>query len=99
MCLLNYDTMQVFGLRILSVLTSCLDTLLYLQEYHDIIAFLLQCQSESKIAGRIVVDESTIERNQILVRCTVLGEGTSSTRNRPNREILMPDWLITSHVT
>ena len=73
MCLLNYDTMQVFGLRILSVLTSCLDTLLYLEEFHDVTSFLLHSQTECRIGGRIVLDECTIERNQILVRCTILG--------------------------
>ena len=50
---MNYDIMQIFGLRILSVLLSCLDTLLYFVDTHDIITFILKCQEESKVEGKV----------------------------------------------
>ena len=51
--LMNYDIMQIFGLRILSVLLSCLDTLLYFVDTHDIITYLLQCQEDCKVEGKV----------------------------------------------
>ena len=50
---MNYDIMQIFGLRILSVLLSCLDTLLYFVDTHDIIRYLLKCQEDSQVEGKV----------------------------------------------
>ena len=45
--------MQIFGLRILSILLSCLDTLLYFVDNHDIVNYLAQCQHDAKVEGKV----------------------------------------------
>ncbi len=45
--LFNLDQSHVFGLHLLSILVSCLDTLLLLQTQYNIQDVLLRCQKDT----------------------------------------------------
>uniref|UniRef100_A0A5K3ER29 Protein broad-minded n=2 Tax=Mesocestoides corti TaxID=53468 RepID=A0A5K3ER29_MESCO len=72
---------MVFGLRFLSILVSSLDTFLLLESNYGVIAMLLNGQRRSAMAqdnadgttGRFLIDEGVIERNYLLVKCSVIG--------------------------
>jgi len=73
--LFNYEYSHVFGLRLLSVLTSCLDTALLLQHKFKFQEMLLQSQAQNINPGngRIVLDMLSLERNYILVKTFLVG--------------------------
>jgi len=73
--LFNYEYSHTFGLRLLSVLTSCLDTALLLQDKFKFQEMLLQSQAQNinPENGRIVLDMLSLERNYILVKTFLVG--------------------------
>jgi len=73
--LFNYEYSHIFGLRLLSVLTSCLDTALLLQHMFKFQEMLLQSQAQNMNPGngRIVLDMLSLERNYILVKTFLVG--------------------------
>jgi len=85
--LFNYEYSHLFGLRLLSVLTSCLDTALLLQHKFTFQEMLLQSQADSVHPenGRIIVDVLSLERNYILVKTFLVGG--PSERNLPLRTL------------
>jgi len=85
--LFNYEYSHVFGLRLLSVLTSCLDTAVLLQHKFKFQEMLLQSQAQNINPGngRIVLDMLTLERNYILVKTFLVGG--PSERNLPLRTL------------
>jgi len=84
--LFNYEYSHVFGLRLLSVLTSCLDTALLLQNKFRFQETLLQSQANNIHAGNgIILDMLSLERNYILVKTFLVGG--PSERNLPPRTL------------
>ncbi|XP_072017190.1 protein broad-minded-like [Amphiura filiformis] len=85
--LFNEEQSQVFGLRLLSVMTCCLDTLLLLECQYKIWDMLLQGQEHNKTTDGdgFIVDMLSIERNHILVRSYVIGG--PSERRLPCRDL------------
>jgi len=85
--LFNYEQSHVFGLRLLSILTSCLDTMLLLQQKYSFQELLLRCQSENVVdeSRGIVLDMLSLERNYILVKTYLIGGPTE--RRLPQRNI------------
>jgi len=72
--LFNYEYSHAFGLRLLSVLTSCLDTALLLQNKFKFQEMLLQSQADnSHDENGIILDMLSIERNYILVKTFLVG--------------------------
>lgn len=53
--LFNYEQSHAFGLRLLAVMTSCLDTFLLLQTQYNIQAMLLRCQADNMLPDRWVI--------------------------------------------
>ncbi|KAK7505391.1 hypothetical protein BaRGS_00003553 [Batillaria attramentaria] len=86
--LFNFEQSHCFGLRLLSVMVSCLDTYLLLQSQYKFEKVLLAaqavCKSEEKDA--IIVDMLSVERNYILVKSHLLGG--------PTERILPPCSLV-----
>ncbi|XP_071503621.1 protein broad-minded-like [Diadema antillarum] len=75
--LFNLEESHVFGLRLLSVLVSCLDTLLLLETQYRIWDRLLQDQNDNRMdSGDVMIDMLAVERNHILVRSFVIGGPT-----------------------
>jgi len=85
--LFNYEYSHTFGLRLLSVLTSCLDTALLLQHKFKFQEMLLQSQAQNinSGTGRIILDMLSLERNYILVKTFLIGG--PSERNLPLRTL------------
>lgn len=84
--LFNYEYSHAFGLRLLSVLTSCLDTALLLQNKFKFQEMLLQAQANNIQPGNgIILDMLSLERNYILVKTFLVGG--SSERNLPRRTL------------
>ncbi|XP_064610719.1 protein broad-minded-like isoform X2 [Liolophura sinensis] len=85
--LFNYEQSHVCGLRILSVMISCLDTQLLLQSQYHYQEALLVSQGEntpqprlvtgdgrpSKDRNDIIIDMLTVERNYILIKSYLIG--------------------------
>lgn len=92
--LFNYEQSHVFGLRLLSIMTSCLDTLLLLETQYGFQAKLLQSQAENVIEGSktVMIDMLSLERNYILVKTYLIGG--PSERVIPSRTL--PPGLNTS---
>ncbi|KAL5103121.1 Protein broad-minded [Taenia crassiceps] len=75
------DETQLFGLRFVSALVASLDTFLLLEWRFGIRRRLLNAQlqngldEEVEVAedGGLVIDEGLIERNRLLVKCSILG--------------------------
>ncbi|KAL5971051.1 Protein broad-minded [Taenia solium] len=75
------DETQMFGLRFLSAIVGSLDTFLLLEWRFGIRRMLLNAQlqngldEEEEVAedGEFVIDEGLIERNRLLVKCSILG--------------------------
>lgn len=86
--LFNYEQSHCFGLRLLSVMVSCLDTYLLLQSQYKFEKMLLNAQAHCKAEGRdgIIVDMLSVARNYILVKCHLLGGPTE--RILPSRDLL-----------
>lgn len=74
--LCNPEETLVFGLKFLSILVSSLDTFLLIESRYGIRGMLLSAQSQNcadQDDGRFLLDEGVIERNRILVKCSILG--------------------------
>lgn len=85
--LFNAEFTQLFGLRLLDALVADVDAQLLLQAQYRFIDALLVDQSNSRLGaaddegdsengadrGPIVVDELSVQRNYILVKCSLLG--------------------------
>nr|CAB3266841.1 protein broad-minded-like [Phallusia mammillata] len=72
--LLNYEQSHVFGLRLLTLLSCNLDTLLLLETQYKIQQLLLDLQKSNQTSDScIIIDELTIERNHFLVRTHLIG--------------------------
>ncbi|XP_064387617.1 protein broad-minded-like isoform X2 [Halichondria panicea] len=82
--LLNYQEAHLFGLRIVSTLVTCLDSLLYLENQYHLTEALFSLQKDGRLengssdidSDLIVVDECSIERNRLLVACHFVGGPT-----------------------
>jgi len=84
--LFNYEYSHTFGLRLLSVMTSCLDTTLLLQNKYKFQEMLLQSQAGNNQPGNgIILDMLSLERNYILVKTFLVGG--PSERNLPPRTL------------
>ncbi|XP_052063658.1 protein broad-minded-like isoform X2 [Mytilus californianus] len=85
--LFNFEQSHVFGLRVLSVMISCLDTYLLLQSQYKFQDILLTSQAENHTKDReeIIIDMLSIERNYVLVRAFLIGG--------PSERILPPRGL------
>ncbi|XP_076469965.1 protein broad-minded-like isoform X2 [Babylonia areolata] len=86
--LFNFEQSHCLGLKLLSVMVSCLDTYLLLQSQYKFEKVLLTAQSQNKTEGRdeVIVDVLSVERNYILVKCHLLGG--PSERIMPPRSLL-----------
>jgi len=84
--LFNYEYSHIFGLRLLSVLTSCLDTALLLQNKFKFQEMLLQAQANNTHPENgIILDMLSLERNYILVKTFLVGG--PSERHLPPRTV------------
>ncbi|KAK3086457.1 hypothetical protein FSP39_018719 [Pinctada imbricata] len=73
--LFNFEHSHTFGLRVLSVMVSCLDTFLLLQSQYNFQDKLLTAQSLNE-ERNIIIDMLSIERNYVLVRTYLIGGPT-----------------------
>lgn len=74
--LFNVEQSHAFGLRVLNLMISCLDSFLLLQSQYRILEMLLAAQAENqtnKDQKDIIVDMLSVERNNILVRSYLIG--------------------------
>ncbi|XP_041376240.1 protein broad-minded-like isoform X2 [Gigantopelta aegis] len=72
--LFSYEQSHVFGLRVLSVMISCLDTFLLMQSQYKFQEVLLRAQAANKFdSDKIIVDMLSVERNYILVKTYLVG--------------------------
>nr|XP_040016630.1 protein broad-minded isoform X3 [Gasterosteus aculeatus aculeatus] len=76
--LFHYEQSHTFGLRLLSVLCSNLDSFLLLESQYNICSMLLQSQRENVLEldtddGEFIIDNLSVERNHVLVRVSVVG--------------------------
>lgn len=81
--LFNYQQSHMFGLRLLSILVSSLDTCLLLESQYKFQEFLLQSQMEN-VSGDdksqdIIIDMLSVERNYILVKSYLVGGPSEKT--------------------
>ncbi|KXJ12151.1 Protein broad-minded [Exaiptasia diaphana] len=85
--LFNYEQSHHFGLRVLNVLCSCLDTLLFLESTYHFTELLLQAQLDNRLENGkdYIIDRCSIERNQILVKSYWVGG--PSERILPGRDL------------
>ncbi|XP_061560030.1 protein broad-minded isoform X1 [Phycodurus eques] len=85
--LFHYEQSHTFGLRLLSVLCSSLDSFLLLESQYSICSMLLQSQRDNVANqdtgdGSFIIDNVSVERNHVLVRVAVVG-GPSERRLPP----------------
>ncbi|XP_077366165.1 protein broad-minded isoform X2 [Festucalex cinctus] len=85
--LFHYEQSHTFGLRLLSMLCSSLDSFLLLESQYNICTMLLQSQKDNMADqdagdGTFILDNMSVERNHVLVRITVIG-GPSERRLPP----------------
>ncbi|KAL6096154.1 tbc1d32 [Pungitius sinensis] len=76
--LFHYEQSHTFGLRLLSVLCSNLDSFLLLESQYYICSMLLKSQGENVPEldtddGEFIIDNLSVERNHVLVRVSVVG--------------------------
>ncbi|XP_061900849.1 protein broad-minded isoform X1 [Entelurus aequoreus] len=76
--LFHYEQSHTFGLRLLSVLCSSLDSFLLLESQYNICSMLLQSQRENVADqdasdGSCIIDNLSVERNHVLVRVALVG--------------------------
>ncbi|XP_074644785.1 protein broad-minded-like [Tubulanus polymorphus] len=73
--LFDYEQSHTFGLRLLSVMVTCLDTYLLLNHQYKLQNMLLKFQSENVREGDpdIIIDMLSVERNYILVKTYLIG--------------------------
>eukprot|EP00794_Sanderia_malayensis_P005435 gene5435-6114_t len=76
--LFHFERSHLFGLRILSSLVTCLDTFLLLQSKYGFQEILLRLQASNKLDddANYIIDNCSVERNQILVRTYIIGGPT-----------------------
>ncbi|RTG82009.1 uncharacterized protein DC041_0006494 [Schistosoma bovis] len=77
--LFNPDQCQVFGLRLLSCIISCLDSLLWFEAYLNLSDYLLNCQNMEEYLPtnvNVMYDALTIERNYLLTKIFFIGGPT-----------------------
>ncbi|CAH8601331.1 unnamed protein product [Schistosoma bovis] len=77
--LFNPDQCQVFGLRLLSCIISCLDSLLWFEAYLNLSDYLLNCQNMEEYLPtnvNVMYDALTIERNYLLMKIFFIGGPT-----------------------
>ncbi|CAH8623322.1 unnamed protein product [Schistosoma rodhaini] len=77
--LFNPDQCQVFGLRLLSCIISCLDSLLWFEAYLNLSDYLLNCQNMEEYLPtnvNVMYDTLTIERNYLLMKIFFIGGPT-----------------------
>ncbi|CAH1269949.1 TBC1D32 [Branchiostoma lanceolatum] len=86
--LFNYEQSHTFGLRVLSVMCSCLDTFLLLETQYKVQESLLGCQAENvkEESNELIIDALSVERNHVLVRTYLIGG--PSERKLPPRVLL-----------
>ncbi|XP_077600350.1 protein broad-minded [Stigmatopora nigra] len=92
--LFHYEQSHAFGLRLLSVLCSSLDSLLLLESQYSICSTLLQSQRDNvpdgdAAAGNVIIDSLSVERNHVLVRVGLIGG--PSERRLPPRDLRQGD--------
>uniref|UniRef100_A0A4W3HU12 Protein broad-minded n=1 Tax=Callorhinchus milii TaxID=7868 RepID=A0A4W3HU12_CALMI len=88
--LFNYEQSHVFGLRLLSVMCSNLDTLILLESQYNVSEILLNAQKEnvretSENPVDFIIDSLSVEMNHILVRMNLVGGPTE--RILPSRAL------------
>lgn len=73
--LFNFEQSHHFGLRVLSVLCSCLDTFLFLECRYHFQELLLQSQLDNRLANGkdYIIDMCSVDRNHILVKTYLVG--------------------------
>ena len=72
-----FERSHFFGLRVISSMVSCLDTLLLMQSRFHFQEILLGLQESQKLDdGDFIIDNCGVERNQILVRTYSIGGPT-----------------------
>ncbi|XP_062502154.1 protein broad-minded-like isoform X2 [Corticium candelabrum] len=82
----EFEQSHLFGLRFLSVLTTCLDSFLLLESCYDITDALLSLQElDTTKEGRIIIDMCSVERNRILIASYLTGG--PSERIVPSRDL------------
>ena len=83
----KFEDSHLFGLRALSILTTCLDSLLLLETRYLFQEILLSLQADCKLEGTdgFIIDSCSVERNQVLVRNYLIGGPTE--RNIPERTL------------
>ena len=90
--LFRFERSHLFGLRVLSSLVSCLDTFLLMQaKFHFQETLLYFQESQKHDNGEFVIDNCSVERNQILVRTFSIGG--------PNERTLPPRSLAEVSLT
>ena len=82
-----FERSHLFGLRIISSMVSCLDTLLLMQsKFHFQEALLRLQESQKRDDGEFIIGKCGVERNQILVRTYSIGGPTE--RIIPHRDLV-----------
>ncbi|KAJ7374733.1 hypothetical protein OS493_005080 [Desmophyllum pertusum] len=73
--LFNFEQSHHFGLRVLSVLCSCLDTFLFLECRYRFQELLLQSQLDNRLDNGkdYIIDMCSVETNHILVKTYLVG--------------------------
>lgn len=75
--LFRFERSHLFGLRVLSSMVSCLDTFLLMQsKFHFQETMLRLQESQTLDTGSYIIDNCSVERNQILVRTYSIGGPT-----------------------
>ena len=88
-----FERSHFFGLRVLSSMVSCLDTLLLIQSKFHFQETLLELQQSQSIDdGEYIIDNCSVERNQILVRTYSIGGPTE--RIIPQRSLANVSFLF-----
>ncbi|XP_070575308.1 protein broad-minded-like [Ptychodera flava] len=91
--LFNVEQSQVFGLRVLSILSCCLDSALLLEKQYKIQDMLLQSQQMNRSrrdegSDEFIIDMPSVERNHVLIRSYIVGG--------PSERVLPPRQLSDS---
>ncbi|XP_065832871.1 protein broad-minded-like isoform X2 [Oscarella lobularis] len=72
--LLQFEQSHLFGLRFVSVLTTCLDSFLYIESLYSIQdAVLLMQERNTTSSGNFIIDMCSVERNRLLVSTYLIG--------------------------
>jgi hypothetical protein len=86
----QFEQSHLFGLRFMSVLTTCLDLFLFLESRYNVVDALLSLQQQDTTdSGVIIIDMCSVERNRILVAMHLTGG--PSERILPSRDLMEGD--------